>query len=499
MPTSQDHPILLRLLPVLVILFLLGIYSFLPTQNPTADAYFYAASIRWKVEFWEPHHLLYNPTGVIFYQVLQVIRPGIDVLRAMQLMNALSAAGSLLVLWNIVKQLQPNKVFLQGGLLLLTGSCFATLRYSTENETYILPILFSLTGSFYWIKYGKTSGLKHLFWASMWASVACLFHQIHFFWWLGLLLSTWWFSEQKWKVLLIFVGPALLVPAVYIGVALGEKYPLAELHKFVFRDFFTGVVQTEIGLSHFLMTPISLVRTFLEVHGRLFHLLQQNWLFALPMVLLFMLLAYLTRQLSRDYRLIKLQEKRIFLAFAFITTLQLLFAWYAVGNAEFMVMFPFLGAILLACFSSVKQTAVSASAVVLFLWNLTYGILPNYFATYANTECLYALVSKQPSPVLLLQDQYAFTSYHMYKTGKRYPHLYDVAMPKGVLTQIIAEAEEKRQLVLTDFSEQSQPFSRATFLGSSSAKEFFSHYQLSRLQRCTPFYGRSILFSVSKP
>ena len=65
------------------------------------------------------------------------------------------------------------------------------MRYVTEGETYIIPLFFSLMAS-----YGA-SRKQSAFGCSMLAALACLFHQIHVFWWMGLALFFWKETEKS--------------------------------------------------------------------------------------------------------------------------------------------------------------------------------------------------------------------------------------------------------------------------------------------------------------
>src|SRR5690606_6458389 len=71
-----------------------------------------------------------------------------------------------------------------------------------------------------------------------------------------------------------------------------------------------------------------------------------------------------------------------------IFTLQLLFAFYAVGNAEFMVMLPLLLLLILAGWVHLSTRSLYLAGAAFFTWNLAYGILPNHLFKYTNYEPL---------------------------------------------------------------------------------------------------------------
>lgn len=111
-----------------------------------------------------------------------------DVLAALKILNAIAFGGCLLVLRNLLRQVGGITAPVAGWLLVV-GSSFGMLRFATENETYILPLLFSLLASRSWWRAVLENKYRQWVAAGAWAAVAALFHQIHAFWWLALLLG----------------------------------------------------------------------------------------------------------------------------------------------------------------------------------------------------------------------------------------------------------------------------------------------------------------------
>ena len=70
---------ILRLLMLLVILFL---YLYFPNNNSSWDGYVYAAQVKYNVDMFQPHHLLYNPLIRVFYEFISIFNDQIDILLA---------------------------------------------------------------------------------------------------------------------------------------------------------------------------------------------------------------------------------------------------------------------------------------------------------------------------------------------------------------------------------------------------------------------------------
>ncbi len=472
------------------------LYTTLPNQNPTADAYAYAASVRWETDLWKPHHLLYNATGWAFTKLLSTIGFHTSALPSMQLLNSIFAVASLWVLFRILKRIQSNPWVITG-FLLVAGASFGPMRYATENETYLIPIFFSLLGSLFWVKYSQHQSTSHLLLSGFWAAFACLFHQIHFFWWLGLGLSLVWVPRAKpWTWFWYFV-PALVVPLGY-GLVMGHLgIPFGQTLQFVFQDFYKASVQTTISGQNFLMTGISLVRTFMEVHGRLYFLFLQHWLWLVPGLMAFALIVWGVLTMVARIRKSIVVQPLVLKSHVLVLLLQLLFAWYAVGNAEFMVMFPFLVVLVLASFQEWRPKTGIALGLGLLLWNTTYGLVPNHFHRYTNHACLYQTMQKKPAQVLLLQDKTHFNAYYHYKTGQPFPMAYETWDRPARLDSVISQAIAQNQIIYTDYSTDAPVFSRARLLLNSPSDALFKKYMLLEVASCPTLFGDKKLFRVT--
>ncbi|KAA3438366.1 hypothetical protein [Rufibacter hautae] len=477
-----------RILPFFLIVALFLVYALLPTQNSTSDAYDYAASVKWQVDLWRPHHLFYNITGLGFHNFCQALGWRAQPLEVLKLMNSLAAGGCLLVLWRILAQLQST-ANIQTGLLLVAGASFGTMRYATENETYLLPIFFSLLGSYFMLRQQRQGKWMDVVWSSFWAAFACLYHQVHFFWWLGLGLGFLVSGQKRGKLTMAFLLPAVLVPLAYALVMHLQEYPFSQFQRFVFQDFYKNSVETTVSAQNFLLTFISFIRTFFEVHGRMYFLLKQHLVYIIPAIVTFIIaLALISKMFLYRTKPVLLQ-KLFFQVHLIILGLHMLFAWYAVGNAEFMVIVPFLVAILAGCFRWKNHASFWLVGAALFLWNMAYAVVPNHLYTYTNQACVYQVVQQKPGALLLLQDKNAFEAYHFYQSGKYYPNAYESWASTEVLTSAFTQAQLRRQLIYTDYSPADSVLNRAWFMRHRPPSSFFQQFRLEPVTSCPTLFG----------
>ena len=220
---------------IICLLFLL-----LPTANSSVDAVGYAGDIKWESNLFSPHHLLYNAFGWLLYNLF-----GGDVLSLMKALNAILAGASVLVLGEILKKrnLPTSQVI---NFMLLAGGSFGLMRFATDNETYLMPILFSLLASWSFLRYREQT--LWLLLSGILAALAVLFHQLHVWWWLGLLVGI--IRLKSWKAIFSYALPALMIPLAYLWVLwgkMGEMPGVGEVFAFALHDFAREEVSVGLG------------------------------------------------------------------------------------------------------------------------------------------------------------------------------------------------------------------------------------------------------------
>jgi hypothetical protein len=150
---SQFIPYLKRLYIAAIPLLFFVIYLVFLNNNSSLDAYGYASYVKQGENLFLSHHLLYNAIGFLWVKFIELFG-SFDTLLTLKAMNAALASASLLVLGIILKQhgFGLKKVC---AWLCFVGSSWGVMRFATENETYIAPILFSLLASLYLLKHLK--------------------------------------------------------------------------------------------------------------------------------------------------------------------------------------------------------------------------------------------------------------------------------------------------------------------------------------------------------
>ncbi len=408
---------------------LTGLCLLLPTRNSTPDAWYYAACVRHAHELFQPHHLLYNAAGWVWWNLLPST---IDALAALKAMNALAFGGCLLVLRDLLRRV-GGPVVPVAGWLVVVGSSFGMLRFATENETYMLPLLLSLLASRSWWRAVTEGGNARWLAAGSWAAGAALFHQIHAGWWLALLVGIVLSGKQAWwRKAGLYMLPALVVPVAYAAALPSWHLPFTftAFWRFVFHDLYAGHAGAAPSGHTLLLTTINLVRTFGQLHGSTWALLQR-WTALIGVGLLSAgIMAYAA------FRGWKARQKAVFTHATLteaakqpatqrpfqrthwlVLVLQLSCAVWAEGNAEFMVMLPALLALLLIGQPSLRAVLPWVGALLL-VWNLTFGLLPAHGLRFTNTAPLLARIEREPAAWWLLSDPNLVLNQLHYRTGQ---------------------------------------------------------------------------------
>lgn len=522
MVPRRAHPFRLRtgrLWPSVAVAGLLtALCLALPTANPSSDAWYYAACARWGQELWQPHHLLYNGIGWALLRLVGASGPaGPLALVWLQWLNALAAGASLLALGRLLSRAGAPLAAIPAWLLLV-GSCFGLLRFATDDEAYIQPLLLALLASLAWARalYAPVAaGLRRAGWlllAGLLAVLACLVHQLMVWWWLGLLLGLRpWRGRPALLAGLSYAAPALLVPLAYALAAPGGG--VAGVVQFALHDYLTGAAQVELGAKSLLLIPISLVRTVVQVHGNMLPLLRR-WPLGLGGAALASLAlgaygalgARLARQTAcpaRDNSEARSPARTVRRTHALIGVLHLGFAAQAAGNAEFMVMLPALAAVALAggVLGAWPPRRLAALATAVLSWNLAFGLVPAAVLDYTDPG-LRARVLGQPRAWFLLRDPNLLRNQLHYYTGRpgRAPRIVGLAgQEAGAFRAWVAARLAAGELVYTDALGENQPLDRARLTQGDAVRALLAGWPAVPVDSVQTFLGWRYLWRVGGP
>lgn len=342
---------------------LIGTYAvgrfLFPPLEFTGDSYGYACEIL-KGDLWNSHHLLHKYFINDIWLILQPILSNVDPLWFFSSLHLLIAIGSIFALMRILehRHWSESRIFLA---LLFVISGFAFSKYSIENEVYFFPILLSLIGSW---EYEQNRPFP----AAIYLGIATLFHQIHIFWLVGLLLPRNWKRITEYYPLAI----GLFLPALTYSVL--SLFTGMSLYSLLFQDVQSGLVQIVPDLNNTLLFVVNIIRTFFQVHGDIvlfWNLWNPYYSGMALLIFIFVLLGLLIYLRERRF---SYKKSDWYLVYVRAFVLQIAFAWYSVGNIEFMVVLPFLFVLTLRNGSLLKHSLLLSIGIV--VWNTTQWYIP---------------------------------------------------------------------------------------------------------------------------
>lgn len=398
------------------ILCFVAVYLLFPSANPVGDAYSNAYSSLWGEEMFRPHHLLYCFYGRVLLQVFGWA--DVEPILLLQYANALVAGGCLLVLRRMIKRVNADEVFLSAAVA-FGGSCFGVMRFATDNECYVVPLLFSLLAMYYVQVFLVRNSLDRVVKAAVCISAACLFHQLSILVWLCIFMM-FLFDRHK-KHLLIFLSISLSVPFAYLIAAYGVDGELSLIGtmEFALHDYLSG----EAGMPELkqvvMLTAVGLVRSFVQIHGYVFGLFASHIVICVGVaviVLIFMALGVAALRKIKRRRLKLFQDRRFVRMLWGILILTVAFAAFSNGNAEFMVIIPFVSIMLYAYYFDGSKPLIWFSAG-LFVWNMCFALYPNKMFRFEPDEELAELTRRYPEAVFVLTNKPMVENICLYKFG----------------------------------------------------------------------------------
>lgn len=436
-------------------LLLSACYLFFPCNNPSCDAVNYAADVKYGVDLFWPHHLLYNAFHFCLYEFFGIFCANIDAMSFMNIVTALFSIATLLVSWRVLLRITEKKS--AESLVLLLGSCFGFMRYSVQCETYVIPIFFSVAASYFFFKciLGKHEKTYAAL-AGMLSVLACLFHEVQIFWTIGIFLGL--LFSKRYKSFVIYGLCLLLIPVAYSLVfvfAEGNAWSMEGLVKYAMSYYFSDTTSTGIGWRNLLMSPISFVRSIIQVHGNFLLLLKMfPWMYAM-FLLLPLMLWIIVLTVRRGH---KVMDNKLF-AFVHlgIFVMQFVFACFSDGNTEFMVMLPFALVFCLASLFCLSGRYLLPLGMSLFVWNFVWAIFPEYLCDYYNESEVVTYLNSNPDCNFIAADEQLVENLYFYNYGESIEgRVYglddDISSGEYITDVIDRQSPLNRNKMLNDYS-----------------------------------------------
>ncbi len=470
-----------------VFIFLGLVYLFLPTHNANIDSWYYAACVKHNDELWNSHHLLYNGFGRLWYMVCMFFYPNLEALAALNIMNGIAAMLCLFVLHACLLKLNTEKT-LAFWLTLLCGSSYGFMRFATDAETYILPLLFSLIATYYFIYF---KNWKQLFLAAFFSCLAILFHQLHVWWGLAFVAFLLVQKPMNIKNVLRFSSIFLLVPMVYF-IVFKTNYSNITFFQFITGEYSKGNAAIVFNFKNVAFTFVNLGRSFIQIHGYMIDLLKIYALFCIGLIFFLYQIIF---ELKPWLHIVKQEKNNYTFLFAIAFILHLMFAMLSSANAEFMVMLPFLTVLYLVVkfkFSSIVWLKILVG--VLFLWNVSLGLIPHRFLNINKVDKQVEITLKNSNAYFLWHNKPLVENIITYQKGFNFHPNFINKNSKNA--QLFLDSLLNKNAIIYTETLSGTDYSRDNFYSSQS--QLNGRYYYSPVLKFQSIYGENSIDIISK-
>ena len=491
-------------IPLLTVAFTI-LYLVFPTNNSSVDAYYYAASVKYSDELFHPHHLFYNATFRLFFNLPFFNNEEIDILQGMKMANSF-IGGICLYLFSLLLKRTGRSIKEIFRIILLVGSSFAVMRYSTENEVYLFSLAFSLGASVIYQDYLNNRSLPGLLISGLLASFAILYHQIGVFWWLGLSIGLIIF-RHPWKSKIVFATTVVPVILVYIIVVF--QLPEFErnfngISQFALRDYLASGFDKSPGWENFFFTPVNFIRSFVQIHGYIFRMIGENILWIVPGLVSMLLIGAVFFRKEFLIRKMELINRPLFITHFLILVFYIVFAFIAEGNAEFMIMVPFLGFLLLFSKIKIRDRSMIFFGIALLVWNVSYGLIPRNNFEFSHNTMLESWIKKTPDATFVIKSDQQVISRLYYQSGVEvYPQI--IKSPSSIIRRggnvedIHSKLEKcinRGEQIYIDCVEYPGILSRRGVIDTGKDDYFFNEYEYEPVDSVETLFGTFFLHRI---
>jgi hypothetical protein len=477
-----------KLLDYIPFLILGVLYTLLPTQNANIDSWFYAACIKYNAHLFNSHHLLYNILGNIWHDFMCLFYSKTDAISSLNLLNAISATIALMVFYKLLLRFGQNKKSAQF-FSLTVGVCFGYIRFATDAETYILPVLFSILSTYF---YFKPIRYLNIAFSALFAMLAVCTHQLHIWWTLAIYFNVLANNEYS-KNKKIFYSLVLFSGVILYYLVYFFNFNNLTFLNFILGEYQKGNAGIDFSLKALALTLINVFRTVFQVHGFLYHFALKYSLLSFIIITIEFILIYLLvikRKLLFTVKSIpgKSFPRQLFLI---AIILHLFFAFISSGNAEFMAMLPFLFvAYITVAYNFQCNKNAFLIPVIIFIWNIYFGLIPLRFENInkITTQVNYTRTLK--NDYFLWSNKPLIENKLTYETGFYKQYNFTTVDSINVLLK-------EGKIVYTDLSNTKTAFSRESMLNSDLKTRAIDRYALVKVDSFENLYGKNYIYKIT--
>lgn len=483
---------------ILIIILLGIIYTLFISDNQSSDSFSNAYHSLWGDKLFSAHHLLYNALGYIillpFRWIFQDKLLDFNPILILQFTNIIFSISSLFVLRTIIKRINKNENLVSASIFFV-GASFGFTRFAVDNECYIIPIFLSLLSFNYIQLFLKKNSFKSIILASLFISIGCLFHQIVIWVFIPTLILI--LFNKKKTYIIIFISISLIIPIVYSLVYYFESnsFSLFGLFNYVISDYSSGLAEMPILKNVLILSGISFIRTFIQVHGYILEIISQFPIFSISVIIISLSLGvfgliHFSKLIKRNLTIF--YERRFVRYLWIILFISFAFACFSNGNAEFMAIIPFIIVILLSYYYTSSAKYLLGIGGGIFLWNICFGLYPYaYMNLNPNKEIAEFIYNNKDDSVFILKDKNHYENIILYTYGHKAKNNLEIIKSKDLDKAGFEDLINKNKRIYTDSFGGEEAISRNSIADKDEIYSKKSLFQKEEFQKEIEFNSLS--------
>ncbi|NQU80383.1 MAG: hypothetical protein HQ543_02540 [Bacteroidetes bacterium] len=180
------------------------------------------------------------------------------------------------------------------------------------------------------------------------------------------------------------------------------------------------------------------------------------------------------------------------------------FAFFAEGNAEFMVMVPFLAFLLLFSKIKIKDRSMILFGIVLLVWNISYGLIPRNNFEFTNYTMLESWIKKNPDATFIIKSDQQVISRLYYQSGVEfYPQI--IKSPSSLIRRYgnmddlhikLNKCINRGNQIYTDCVGYPGILSRRGVIDTGEDDYFFTEYEYEPVDSIETLFGTFFLHRI---
>jgi Ca2+/Na+ antiporter len=197
------------------------------------------------------------------------------------------------------------------------------------------------------------------------------------------------------------------------------------------------------------------------VHGNLLGIINYSlgiFIFFLALFFVFLAIGILHFIKTKRHTLSLYNERRFAIILWVILALSFLFAALSNGNAEFMILIPFILVVIYATYFSTHKS-ILFTGLAMLVWNCCFALYPQRFLQLSCTEQVVDLMKTRNDATFVLIDKPMAENLYLYKYSSE-------NLPKIVYAHKYKKEENLSQTIITDVIGAETPLSRSSLLNT---------------------------------